>query len=369
MLKTGLVWNERYMWHDTGNAAGIMPAGFGVEPYQHAENPDTKRRLKNLLDASGLTQQLVNIDDRPATDEEILSVHTPDYLSKLTALNETGGDAGVFTPMGKGSLDIARLAAGGVISLMDAILDGVVDNGYALVRPPGHHALPEEGMGFCLLANGAIAGKHALERRGLKRIAFVDWDVHHGNGTEAAFISDPRALTISIHQDRCFPPDTGAMETIGEGPGRGFNLNLPMPPGTGVGAYLKLFQEVVIPALRAYQPDFIIVPCGFDAGAYDPLGRQMMTSGGYAELTSMLLNAADELCNGNLLMCHEGGYNASTVPYHGLAVIETLSGIKSSLDDPFEPLLSGLAGQEVQPHQKAVIEQAKSLLSQISNDW
>lgn len=369
MTKTALVWNERYMWHNTGNAAGIMPCGIDVEPYQHVENPDTKRRIKNLLDATGLAKALVDIADRPATDEEILRVHTGEYLARLNALNASGGDAGMFTPMGRGSLDIARLAAGGVLALVDAVIDGEVNNGYALVRPPGHHAVADQGMGFCLLCNGAIAGRHALERRGLSRIAYVDWDVHHGNGTQEAFWRDPRALTISVHQDRCFPPDSGDMEDIGAGEGEGFNLNLPLPAGCGVGAYLALFQRVVVPALEAYRPELIIVPCGFDAGVYDPLGRQMMTSAGYAELTRMIMAAADRLCNGRLVLCHEGGYNASTVPYHGLAVIETLSGVDSGMADPFAAIHAAIPGQALQPHQGAVIDSSEALLQQLRTAW
>jgi len=350
------------MWHNTGNAAGIMPSGLTVQPYEHAENPETKRRFKNLLDMTGLTKKLTQVDPRPATEEEILRVHTPDYLKKIQDLNATGGDAGPFTPMGSGSYDIALLSAGGVIALTDAVIDGKVDNGYALVRPPGHHALPDMGMGFCLFCNGAVAGRHALEARGLERIAYVDWDVHHGNGTEAAFWRDPRALTISIHQDRCFPPDTGGMDAIGEGPGEGFNINIPLPAGSGFGAYEAAFDEVIIPALRAYGPDLIFVPSGFDAGGHDPLGRMMMHSRGYGELTRKLLAVADEVCGGRLVMCHEGGYNAPTVPYYGLAVMEALSGEASGLEDPFAPILEGLGGQELQPHQANVIAEAKALL-------
>jgi acetoin utilization deacetylase AcuC-like enzyme len=350
------------MWHNTGNAAGIMPAGLTVQPYEHAENPETKRRFKNLLDMTGLTKKLTELDPRPATEEEILRVHTPDYLKKIQDLNATGGDAGPFTPMGSGSYDIALLSAGGVIALTDAVIDGKVDNGYALVRPPGHHALPDMGMGFCLFCNGAVAGRHALEARGLDRIAYVDWDVHHGNGTEAAFWRDPRALTISIHQDRCFPPDTGGMDAIGEGPGEGFNINIPLPAGSGFGAYEAAFDEVIIPALRAYGPDLIFVPSGFDAGGHDPLGRMMMHSRGYGELTRKLLAVAEEVCGGRLVMCHEGGYNAPTVPYYGLAVMEALSGEASGLEDPFAPILEGLGGQELQPHQAKVIADAKAML-------
>ncbi len=365
--RTGLVWHETYMWHNTANT-GTYSVELGVEPYRHVESPDTKRRFKNLLDASGLTRQLIEVEPRKATEQEVLRVHKPDYLARLKALNETGGDAGVGAEMGPGSYDIVLLAAGGVISLVDAVLDGTVDNGYALVRPPGHHAMPDYGLGLCLLCNGAIAGLHAIEARGLSRIAFVDWDVHHGNGTEAAFWQDPRALTISIHQDDNMLP-SGAISDIGEGAGCGFNLNIPLPPGCGYGAYEAVFERVVLPALRAYQPELIIVPCGFDAGAQDPMGRQMMHSRGFHELTLQLMAVADECCQGRLVMCQEGGYNPITVPFHGLAVIEALSGIKSSIEDPKGPMFESLGGQDLQEHQEKAIERVKEQLQLNMSHW
>lgn len=364
-MSTALVWQELYMWHNTGNYAGIMPPGLTVQPYEHAENPETKRRFKNLLDVAGLTKQLVDLDVRPATEEEVLRVHTKDYLEKIKALNSTGGDAGVFTPMGVGSYDIALLSAGGVISLLDAIVDGKVKNGYALNRPPGHHAMPDYGMGFCVFCNGAIGARHLLDARGLGRVAMVDWDVHHGNGAEAAFWEDPNVLTISIHQDRCFPPDTGAITDIGAGAGKGTNMNIPLPPGSGWGAYEATYDRVILPALRAFKPDMIIIPSGFDAGAHDPLGRQMMHSRGYRTLTGKLMAVADEVCDGRLAFIHEGGYNAPTVPYFGLAVLEELSGISTGLEDPFTPVLEGLGGQELQPHQDALIKEAEKLLDNL----
>jgi acetoin utilization deacetylase AcuC-like enzyme len=369
MLKTGFVWNERYMWHDTGNAAGIIPSDFNVQPLMHVENPEAKRRFKNLLDASGLVKKLQLIDDRPISDHEILSVHTPEYLNKLIILNETGGDAGAFSPMGVGSLDIARLAAGGVLELTEAVVNRTVKNGYALVRPPGHHALPDTAMGFCLLSNAAISAKHALNNLGLKKVALVDWDVHHGNGAEHIFYQDPSVLTISIHQDNCFPPDSGAREDIGSEKGLGFNFNIPLPPGSGVEAYIKSFEKLVIPALEEFKPGLIIVPSGFDAGAYDPLGRQMMTSKGYRTLTQMLMTTAEKLCQGRLVMCHEGGYNPSTVPYHGLAVIEALSGESSGIEDPFLEIHSGMGGQALNDHQEAYIDAAQSTLERLSALW
>lgn len=209
-MSTGFVFHELYLWHNTGNAAGVMPFGNPLEPYQHVENPDTKRRVRNLMEVTGLIEQLTPVRARPATDQEILRVHTARHLQHIRDLNDSlGAEAGAFAPMGRGSFDIAMLSAGGVIEAVDAVLDGRVDNAYALVRPPGHHAMPDLAMGFCLFSNAAIAGRHALAQRGLQRIAFVDWDVHHGNGTQAAFYDDPSALTISVHQDRCFPADSG----------------------------------------------------------------------------------------------------------------------------------------------------------------
>ncbi len=351
------------MWHNTGTHAGIMPPGGPVQPYEHAENPETKRRIRNLLEVTGLLDKLVPVTAIRATEEQLLRVHTRDYLDRISAMSaETGGDAGPYTPFGKDSYAIARLSAGGVIAAVDAVLDGSVNNAYALVRPPGHHALADMGMGFCLFCNGAVAGLHALQARGLERIAFVDWDVHHGNGTQAAFWDDPRALTISVHQDNCFPPDSGSVEDNGGGPGEGFNINIPLPPGSGTGAYDAAFDRVVVPALKAYRPQLIMVPSGFDAGAYDPLGRMQMHSNGYRSLTKKLKAAADELCDGRIVMFHEGGYEASTVPFFALAVIEELAGELSGTDDPFLEMMTGLGGQELQPHQDEAIRRAESLL-------
>ncbi|OGT79067.1 MAG: acetoin utilization protein [Gammaproteobacteria bacterium RIFCSPLOWO2_02_FULL_61_13] len=365
-MATGFLYHELYMWHNTGNFAGPMPYGNPVQPFEHSEHPETKRRFRNLLEVSGLLKQLLPLEARPATEEEILRFHTRAHLEKIRSLNEHFGvDAGFFTPMGRGSFEIALLSAGGVIEAVDAVLAGRVSNAYALVRPPGHHALRELAMGFCIFGNAAIAGLHLLEARKLNRIAFVDWDVHHGNGTQSAFWEDPRALTISMHQDNCFPPNSGHMSERGGGRGEGYNINIPLPPGSGIGAHEAVFDRVVVPALRRFKPEFIIVPSGFDAGAYDPLGRQMMTSEGYRQLTHKLMAVANEICAGRLVLCHEGGYSAATVPFFGLAVMEELSGIRTGVNDPFAEMLGGLGGQALQPHQEAVIDAAAEMVGKI----
>jgi acetoin utilization deacetylase AcuC-like enzyme len=355
------------MWHNTGGYAGIMPDGNPVQPDAHAEHPETKRRIRNLLEVSGLNESLVKINPEPATEEQLLRLHTPGYISKIKEFSAGhGGDAGGFTIVGRGSYEIATLSVGGVIGAMEAVLRGDVDNAYALVRPPGHHALADGALGFCIFTNGALAVMHALAEHQLDKIAYVDWDVHHGNGQQAAFYEDPRVLTISLHQDNCFPPDSGHLHENGEGRGEGYNINIPLPAGSGVGAYEAAFDRVVLPALEKFGPQLIIVSCGFDAGAYDPLGRMMVHSEGYRQLTRKVMGAADRLCNGRLFMCHEGGYNPHTVPFFGLAVMEQLAGVSTGVEDPFLPIMSALGGQELQRHQQEVIEQAAMLLDNLA---
>ncbi|MFO7552956.1 MAG: class II histone deacetylase [Haliea sp.] len=366
-MSTGFVWHESYAWHDTGTHAGLYPAdGKVLQPDTHGEDPETKRRFRNLLEMSGLWDQLIQIKPRMASERDILRVHTERHLRHIQELSAAGGgNTGVITVCGRGSYEIAMLSAGGVIAATDAVVKGDVKNAYALVRPPGHHAMPDEAQGFCIFSNAAIAGRYALEDLGLKRIAFIDWDVHHGNGTEAAFWTDPNALTMSIHQDRFFPSDRGLVEQAGEGPGAGYNINIPLPPGSGVGAYVAAWDEVVIPALRRYKPDLIFVPSGFDAGALDPFGRNMMHSEGYRTLTRKLMKVAEEVCDGRVVMCHEGGYSRATVPFYGLAVMEELTGIKTGVDDPFLAMIQGFAGHELLPHQADVIRSASGLVDRL----
>jgi acetoin utilization deacetylase AcuC-like enzyme len=236
-----------------------------------------------------------------------------------------------------------------------------VDNAYALVRPPGHHAERDRGRGFCIFGNVALAAMHAREARGLSRVAIVDWDVHHGNGTEHAFYSDPTVLTISIHQDNNYPPGSGAITDIGSGAGMGYNINVPLPPGSGVGAYVATFEEVVAPALRGFRPELILVASGLDASAMDPLASMMMTSNGYRKLTQIVLAAAHDVCGGRVVACHEGGYSPAYVPYCGLAILEEMAGIQSGMADPLLDLLAAFGGQEIQPHQEAVVREAAKL--------
>ncbi|MFM7553326.1 MAG: hypothetical protein ACKO7Q_10900, partial [Actinomycetota bacterium] len=276
-MATGFLWHERYAWHNTGRGSGPYHADASAwnEPdVRHSENADGKRRFRNLLDVTGLLDQLVVLTPRPATVEEICRFHTPDYVERIAAMSAMhGGDAdmnvGEGVPFGKGSYEVALLAAGGTITMCDAIMDGTVANGYALTRPPGHHALADSGMGFCIFGNAAITAHHLLAARGLSRVAIVDWDVHHGNGTEHLFYDDPSVLTISLHQDGNYPPDSGLVGDTGTGAGAGANLNVPLPAGAGRRPSELALTEVVVPALERFLPDLTLLARGLDTNMSD----------------------------------------------------------------------------------------------------
>jgi acetoin utilization deacetylase AcuC-like enzyme len=362
--RTGLVTHERYYWHDNGPAAGTArPDGWSIEPGAHVESPESKRRLQALLAASGYIDRLTPISPRPATRDELLRFHTPahvDVVATAAAWTSIGRQAVV----GPGSYDIALLAAGGVIAATDAVISGHVTNAYALVRPPGHHAEADRAMGFCLFGNIVVAALHARAVHGVRRIAIVDWDVHHGNGTQSAFYTDPEALTISIHQDGRFPRDSGSLAERGEADGVGTNINVPLPPGSGHGAYLDALERVIVPALRRFRPDLIFVASGYDAGGYDPMAHMMAHTGTFRAMAEAVVQEADELAGGQLVVVHEGGYSAFHVPFCGLAVIEAMSGEASGIDDPFASL-AGLPYQDLQPHQAAIIDAAASYVAEI----
>jgi acetoin utilization deacetylase AcuC-like enzyme len=261
--------------------------------------------------------------------------------------------------------DIVRLSAGACAVGVEGVLDGVIDNAYVLARPAGHHATSNMGRGFCILSNIPIAILRAQSGGKVRRVAVVDWDVHHGNGTQDAFYRDPNVLTISIHQAGNYPPGSGTLEENGEGPGAGFNINLPLPPGSGHGAYLDAMNRVVIPALDRFRPELIIIASGLDANTMDPLARMMCYSETYREMTRLIRQAAGHLCNGRLVLCHEGGYSAVYVPWCALAIIEELSGIRTNFTDPSRDRFAAWPYQELQPHQAEIVARAAALISHI----
>jgi acetoin utilization deacetylase AcuC-like enzyme len=330
-----------------------------MQPDRHPESPDTKRRLLGLLDVSGLSDHLARIKPRPAQRSELEYFHTARYIDSVRSLSAaSGGPLGESVSIGTGSYEIALLAAGGSIEAAEAVLTGRVRNAYALVRPPGHHAEADQGRGYCVFGNAVLLVRHAQRRHHLQRVAIVDWDVHHGNGTESAFIDDPSVLTISVHQDRCYPVDSGSMDVVGNGAAAGTNLNIPLPAGAGHAAYLATFERVVVPALQRFRPELIVIASGLDASALDPLGRMLCTSETYRLMARHVVRAAEELCAGRLVATHEGGYSNAYVPFCGLPILEEMSGIRTSVVDPYLEELMSMAGQDLLPHQESVIDAA-----------
>lgn len=341
MKRTAFFWDEKCFWHFGGNYAMLAPVGGFVQPLVTGglpEAPETKRRLKNLMDVSGLSGDLHMTGGSPATDEDLLRVHPASYLDAFKSLSDkSGGELGLRTPFGPGAYEIAALSTGLVISAAEAVLKGDVQNAYALSRPPGHHCLPDWPNGYCLFANIAVAIE-AVKAKGLaERIAVVDWDVHHGNGTETIFYERDDVLTISLHQDRCYPLDTGFVEQTGAGKGLGTNMNIPLPPGGGHKLYLDAMHRLVLPKLRSFSPDLTIVACGFDASGVDPLSRMLCSADTYREMTRLLM----EFSGGRLVAAHEGGYSELYVPFCGHAMLEQMSGSSISVEDPIKVRVEG----------------------------
>ena len=354
--RTGFVCDDSYFAHVTDEGLGPWVAAGPA-----FETPAGKKRIRDLVEHTGLTEQLVALRPQPLTREDALRFHLPEYLDRIEALSAAGGgEAGEDTIFGHGSWEIALLSAGGTYEAVRAVLAGEVDNAYALVRPPGHHAERHWGRGYCMLANAALAIMKARAELGVGRVAVVDWDVHHGNGTEQAFYADADTLTISLHQDRLYPTETGFAEHVGEGAGRGANINVPLPAGSGRGAYLAAFEEVVEPALRRFRPELVVVTSGFDAGGLDPLGRMMLSAETFAEMTRRLLALADELCDGRVAMTHEGGYSELHAPFCGLRVLEALAGASSGVPDPFD-FIDDYGAQELVEHQALAVRGVATL--------
>ena len=338
-MTTGFFWDERCFWHGGGYYAGMLPVGGLVQPMASGglpESPETKRRLKNLIDVTGLSRDLALQGAPTASDEDLLRVHPQSYLSDFKTLSDgTGGELGRRTPFGPGGYEMAAVSTGLSIGALDAVLRGKLRNAYALSRPPGHHCLPDYPNGFCLFANLAVAIQTARANKLTARIAVLDWDVHHGNGTEAIFYEDPDILTISVHQERNYPMDTGDFADRGRGKGVGANLNIPLPAGTGHLGYLRAMDQIVLPAIRAHAPDVIVIACGYDAAAIDPLGRMLATAQTFAAMAAQVRDLAEDICEGRLMMAHEGGYSEVYVPFCGHAVLAEMSRSPVTAPDPF----------------------------------
>jgi acetoin utilization deacetylase AcuC-like enzyme len=274
----------------------------------HPESPERVLALNGMLEQEP-AGAFLPVEPRPATDDELARVHERGYIDFLRAT--AGREAVVLdgdTSTGPRTFETALLAAGGFIRLLDLILDGRAANGFALVRPPGHHAEASRAMGFCFFNNVAVGAEHLIRARGLGRVLIVDWDLHHGNGTQHAFYSRPDVLYFSTHQAPLYP-GTGSVGELGDGPGLGRNLNVPLAAGKGDSDYLFIFRRLLAPVAAAYRPDFILVSAGFDIAAGDPLGGMLVSREGFGQLADALLEMAAASCPGRLAFVLEGGYD------------------------------------------------------------
>jgi acetoin utilization deacetylase AcuC-like enzyme len=324
MLRTGIVADEVCLEHDTGPG--------------HPERAERLRVLRRLVE-SRPREALVQIAARDATQAELERVHTPEHVRRVRAT--AGRSRSAFdadTPVSARSYEAALRAAGGVLALVDAVMAGRVDNGFAFVRPPGHHAEALRAMGFCLFNNVALAAAHLREQHRLERVLVVDWDVHHGNGTQAAFYRDPSVLFVSSHQYP-FYPGTGAAEEVGAGEGEGFTINLPFPAGYGDRQYVEAYLEIVEPVARAFRPEFVLISAGFDAHRRDPLAHMEVTEAGFAALARTLLRVARDLCRDRVVAVLEGGYDLVALERSAAAVLAEMTG--EGLDKPISPPAGG----------------------------
>jgi acetoin utilization deacetylase AcuC-like enzyme len=318
-----------------------MTTGYTYDPfnlnhtyYGHPENHRRLERTWALLETDGILDQLRQIESVPAPVDAITAVHDAGYVARLAQISAGGGgrlDADTYVTAK--SYDAARLAVGALLNLTDAVLRKELDNGFALIRPPGHHARPQRGMGFCLFSNVAIAARHAQSQHGIERVLIVDFDVHHGNGTQDAFYDDPSVLFFSIHQYPHYP-GSGALDETGSGLGEGSTVNIPFPAGVGDEGYLAALREILGPLARRHQPEAILVSAGYDAHWMDPLAQHTVSIEGYAAMVEEVMALADELCGGRLICSLEGGYNLDVLPHAILTTLRVLSGDERGFSDP-----------------------------------
>jgi acetoin utilization deacetylase AcuC-like enzyme len=336
---TGLVIDKRYLNHTMGS--------------YHIEGPQRLEVLLRLVESADKRAWRM-IEPRPATEEELCRVHERSYVDFVKA---TAGREWTFLDPDTGACaltyETALLAAGGVLAAADAVLDGRVRNAFALVRPPGHHAEPARAMGFCFFNNVAVAAAHLLAARGLQRVLVVDFDVHHGNGTQAAFYERDDVLYVSTHQVPFYPGSGRASET-GAGRGRGYTLNIPLLAGKGDGDFLFIFRELLAPVAARYRPEFILVSAGFDIAVEDPLGGMEVTAEGFGDLAAELVKMADESAGGKVAFVLEGGYSLQALGAGVGEVLRRLGGEKGRREVPPEPLST--LRREIEPSFQAARE-------------
>jgi len=315
-----------------------------ITPHNHPERPERLKMAMGVLKALNWLERdgLVQMTPRAATEDELAMVHDRTYIQYVAAAAQKvaeeqlqgGRPTRYFAPntyISARSYEAAIKAAGAPLTAIDAIMKGEIDNAYCLVRPPGHHALPDDTMGFCLFNNVAVAARYAIDHYGLERVMIIDYDVHHGNGTQDIFYTDPRVLYFSTHQAP-FYPGTGLSEERGEGAGLGTTINVPLPATTGYETYEPVFRQVMAPAADRFNPQLILVSAGFDAHWSDPLGGMNLSTAGFAQLTGIIIELAQFLCDGRLVMVQEGGYNLDAMAACVATCVNWLLGDDAAVD-------------------------------------
>jgi len=297
----------------------------------HPERPDRLRAIETLLRRTTFWERFPRRAPEPADESYLAGVHTRAHIELVRDIAASGGGAlDADTPVSPISFDVARLAAGGARAAVDTVLQGEARVAVALVRPPGHHAGPGHSMGFCLFNNVALSARHARDVHGIGRVLILDWDVHHGNGTQDVFYREPGVVVCSVHQEHWYP-GTGAMEETGAGPGQGTTINLPLPEGVGDGGYAHVWEEIVLPLVRAVDPGLILVSAGYDAHHADPLAGMRMTAHGFGHLSRLLRNVAGST---PIVVVLEGGYDLNGLAYSVSATLEGLTGVPSGVTEP-----------------------------------
>ena len=347
MRRTAVYRDDLFLEHDPG---------FG-----HVESPERLRVIYQELDREGTGDHLVYPSFDPASLDTIGLNHSPKLVKRVA---ETQGLPHDFldadTQTSSKSFAAACLAVGALIDGIQRMANGEIDNAFCLVRPPGHHAEYNQSMGFCLFNNVAVAARWALENLGMKRIFIMDWDLHHGNGTQHSFYDTEHVFYCSTHQYPHYP-GTGSVPETGKGRGQGFTLNVPLPGGQGDMEYAQIFNDLIVPVARKYDPELVLVSCGFDIYGGDPLGAMRVTPEGFAAMTRFMQNLADETCGGKLLVTLEGGYNLTGMKEGALAVLTELYGERLNPSFPDyspESIFKNLANVKERP---LYLEQALGL--------
>ena len=320
MAKTGIVKDERYMNH--------RPGSFHPESHQRLEV------IYAMLNDPDMAGQFHEVPVRRAKREELLLIHSPQYVDMVASTE--GKDSLALDPdtsTSAGSYEAALLAAGGMCQAISMVISAELDNAFALVRPPGHHAEKSRAMGFCLFNNVAIGARYAREYHNLKRVLIIDWDLHHGNGTQHSFEEDPTILYFSTHQYPYYP-GSGAFHEAGTGRGEGFTVNVPLSPGHGDGEYVGIFERIMKPVAMEFNPELILVSAGIDIYENDPLGSMLVSPDGFAALTRSIMDVAEKCCYGKVVITLEGGYDLNGLEASIKSVLKELAGLsETSIED------------------------------------